>query len=117
LARGLIWNWSDEALKQHLKNYEQGGKKIDKYIKKASPRISIEGNANINHFDLVAHVHTQYPKYQETINELLSFNNQQLVLEMYNREFAKFFIHERNQLVKLIVNTRFNNLRKLTTIL
>lgn len=116
-ARGLIWNWSDEALKRHLKNYEQDGKKIDKYIKKASPRISIEGNANTNHFDLVAHIYTQYPKYQETINELLSFNNQQLVLKMYSREFAKLFIRERNQLVKLIINTRFNNLRKLTTIL
>lgn len=115
-ARGLMWNWSDKALKKHLKNYEQGGKKIDKYINKASPRISIEGNANINHFDLVAHIYTQHTKYQETINELLSFNNQQSVLKMYNETFAKFFINERNQLVKLIINTRFNNLRKLTTI-
>lgn len=112
-----MWNWSDEALKRHLKNYEQGGKKIDKYIKNASPRISIEGNAKINHFDLVAHIYTQFTNYQETINELLSFNNERLVLKMYSKEFAKFFIHERNQLIKLIISTRFNNLRKVTTIL
>jgi hypothetical protein len=109
-ARGFMWNWSDEALIKHYENLKQGGKTIDKYIRLASPRISIEGNAKINHFELVAYIYTKFPKYQETINELISFKKEQVVLEMYSEEFTKFFINERNQLVKLIISTRFNNL-------
>lgn len=114
-ARGLMWNWSDKDLVRHYKQHFKGGKKIEKYIKLACPRISIEGNSNINHFDLVAYLWTDFVEYRETIKDLISFEKEEIVIATYNREFARFFISERNQLVNLVLRTRFNKLRELTT--
>lgn len=113
-ARGLMWNWSDKDLIHHLNHHFKGGKKVEKYIHLASPRISVKGNPKINHFDLVEYIWLHFPKYQETINELISLSKEKLVLKMYNKEFSKYFINERNQLVNLVVKTRFTTLRQIT---
>lgn len=113
-ARGFMWNWSDIDLIRHYKNRFKGGKKIEKYIERASPRISIEGNPKINHFELVRYLWCNFPEYQETIRRLLSFNMEQSIFRMYSSEFARYFIYERNQLVKLVIKIRFDKLRALT---
>ena len=110
-----MWNWSDKDLIHHYNQHFKGGKKIEKYIRLASPRISVEGNSNINHFDLVAYIWNDFVKYRETIGELISFEKENIVITTYNREFSRFFINERNQLVNLVIKTRFNKLRELTT--
>lgn len=113
-ARGLMWNWSDLDLIHHYDHHFKGGKKIEKYIRLTSPRISIEGNPKINHFDLVAYLWQNFPEYQETIRELISLNMEECVIKMYANEFSRYFINERNQLVNLVLRTRFNKLRALT---
>lgn len=112
-ARGLLWNWSDERVIKAYKNMFLKGKKIYHYIQKASPRISIEGNSNINHFDLVKHIYQTYPEYQETISSLLTLDKQESVKVMIQKEFSQFFIKERNFLVNYIIDNRFNTLRNL----
>ncbi len=112
-ARGLMWNWSDKDLKKHYENHFKGGNKIKKYIELASPRISIEGNAEINHFQLIAHLWQNHPEYKNTIKELISFNKEKLVLKMYHNEFNPFFIRERNLLINYVITSRFNILRKM----
>lgn len=114
-ARGLMWNWSDNDLVRHFNQRKKGGKKIENYIELASPRISIETNSNINHFGLVAYIWKHFSQYQETIAELITLDKQKEVINTYNKEFARFFINERNQMVNLVINTRFSKLRELTT--
>lgn len=113
-ARGLMWNWSDKDLVRHYNQHFKGGKKIDKYIRTAAPRISVEGNPNINHFELVAYLWANFMEYREIIRELISLKKENMVIATYNREFSSFFINERNQLVNLVIRTRFNKLRELT---
>ncbi len=64
-ARGLLWNYSDENIKNLLKTHSQGAKKIEKYITDASPRISIESNTQANHFELIDFIKRYDNEYKE----------------------------------------------------
>ncbi len=113
-ARGLFWNWSDDQVSKQLKNLKSGGKKIENYIIKGCPRISIEENSDINHFDLIEYIWNIYDEYSGTIFDLVSLKNQESVIDLYNTEFKHYFIEERNILVLYIIKERFSRLRKIT---
>lgn len=113
-ARGLAWNWSDQNLINNYNNHFLGGKKVTRYIQNACPRISIEENSEINHFDLVGHLYKSYPEYRETIENLITLKQQASVLRLYSENFRHYFINERNSLVNLILNARFSGLREIT---
>ncbi len=110
-ARGLLWNLSDENIKNHLQTHKQGGKKVLKYIEEASPRISIDDNKQANHFQLLDFVKRYNQDYKEIVNELASEENEAKVLEMLKNEFYPFFILERCELITLILKNRFKTIR------
>jgi hypothetical protein len=112
-ARGLLWNYSDENIKNLLKTHSQGAKKIEKYINDASPRISIESNTQANHFELIDFIKRYDNEYKEIINEMASINNEKKVLAMLNKEFKSFFIPERFEAIRLILTTRFKKIRNI----
>lgn len=113
-ARGLLWNWNDDRVVKQLKILESGGKQVSRYIANACPRISVEGKPDINHFELVSFIWSNYPQHRGTIQDLITFENEKNVLDLYNKEFKQYFIDERNQLVSYILRERFNILRKIT---
>src|SRR5690606_34842765 len=51
-ARGLFWNEHVSTIGNYLDN----SSKLNKYVHKSCPRISISSNPKANHFDLVAHI-------------------------------------------------------------
>jgi len=114
-ARGLLWNWNDDRVRAQLINLHSGGRKVENYILNASPRISIEGDSEINHFDLIAYLWSNYPEYRGTITDIITLNNQNKVINLYKSEFNSYFIEERNYLVEYILTERFIRLRKITT--
>jgi len=107
-ARGLLWNYSDENIK---KIYKQGGKKIVTYVDEACPRISIEGNTQANHFQLIDFIKRYNKDYEEIINDLASIENEERVLRMLKKEFYTLFIPERSELITQILKTRFKKIR------
>lgn len=109
-ARGLYWNHSDENIKQILK---QGAKKVVNYIAEASPRISIEGNTQANHFQLIDFIKRYNNEYCEIVNTLASVENEERVLNMLAGEFYPLFIPERCELITLILRTRFKKIREI----
>lgn len=110
-ARGLLWNYSDENLKQLIELHKKGGKRIVRYIQEACPRISIESNTQANHFELMDFIKRYDNKYRQIINDLACIENEEKVLEMLNKEFYPFFISERCELITLILKTRFKKIR------
>lgn len=110
-ARGLLWNWSDNSIKKQLLELKSGSKKVEKYIKNASPRISIEGNSEINHFDLISYIWNKYPDFKGTISNILALKNLHKIQLLYQSEFKHYFIPERNELACFILNARFSKLR------
>ncbi len=46
-ARGLFWNWDDEQVIRSLKDYHVRGRKVQNYLEKAFPRVSLEDNPEL----------------------------------------------------------------------
>ncbi len=89
-ARGLYWNESDESIQNILRIYKQGGKKIEKYIENACPRISIESNTQANHFELIDFIKRYDIEYKDVIDNLTSVDNEKKVLKVLQKELFPF---------------------------
>lgn len=110
-ARGLLWNLDDENIKHYLNVHKQGGKKVVNYIEEACPRISIEGNTQANHFQLIEFIKLYNNEYEGIVNHLASVSNEERVIGMLKEEFFNLFIPERCELITLILRTRFKRIR------
>jgi len=110
-ARGLLWNLSDENIRNFIRVHKQNGKKVVNYIEEASPRISIESNTKANHFQLIDFIKRYNNEYKEIVNELASVENEEKVLKMLNDEFFTLFIQERSELITIILKNRFKRIR------
>ena len=112
-ARALLWNFSDENLVKIYKAHLESGTKIDQYIRGACPRISIEGNKDANHFDLVNYIKKDNKKYKQIVEQICSKENEEKVYKMIEKEFFPYFIPERSKLVVEILKNRFKIIREL----
>jgi hypothetical protein len=112
-ARGLLWNISDEKILHWLQMQKSSGKHIARYIDDACPRISVEGNKEVDHFGLMAFLKDRNKGFKETINELSSLENEDNVQNMLKREFFPFFIKERCELTSYIIQERFKKVREI----
>ena len=109
-ARGLYWNSPDKEIPNIWSHRDTKGMR---YIHSASPRISLESNTACNHFELLEYLVSTNETYRSTIQGLTNEISEQYVLDMYNSEFSRFFIPERNSLVKWTLQMRFSIIRKL----
>lgn len=112
-ARGLLWNVSDETIIKWKKLQKSGGNRIEKYILDACPRISIEGDKEINHFGLISFLKKLNKGYKETIESLASLDKEEQILLMMKKEFYPFFIKERCELTTFIIRERFKRVREI----
>lgn len=112
-ARGLLWNSSDDWIVKNFRAMSQNGKKIERYIKEACPRISIEEDSGIDHFGLISYLKNYNVDYSVIITEMSSLDNEDRILEMLKIEFFPFFITERCKLIEYIVRERFKRIRGL----
>ena len=111
-ARGLLWNESDESLVNTQQTLRTGGKKIEKYLINAMPRISIEGDSKINHFGLVEFLKSHNNEYRLLIDEISSEENEKKVVSMLKTDFFRYFSNERKELILLILISRFKKVRE-----
>ena len=112
-ARGLFWNLSDSNIKHYLKTHNNGGKKVLRYIENARPRISIEDDKNVNHFQLIKNLKVQNSTFSAIIENLSSVDNENKVIGMYVKEYRQFFTEERNQLILYLIKERFSRIREI----
>lgn len=110
-ARGLMWNESESNIVKHHANNKLEGKKIVNYIEQAKPRVSIEEDADVNHFKLVSFIKSLKKEYSDVVIELVSKSNEQRVLRMLEKEIFQYFSLERKELVTQILVERFKTLR------
>jgi hypothetical protein len=106
-SRGLLWNLSDEKILTNYQNQKNRSNFVGKYIKNAYPRISIEGDAAIDHFGLLTFLKDTRPHFKSTIEEMTEADCEQRALALVENEFGKFFIPERMELTIQILKERF----------
>lgn len=113
-ARGLFWNWDTEKIVNtyNLFRKEAGNcKKIINYINGAKPRVSIEGDSEINHFDFVAFLKKN--GYASIIDDIVSLKKEEEVNKMLRNEFFPFFSYERQNLTLEVLKIRFKRIREI----
>ncbi|QPH40511.1 HipA domain-containing protein [Pedobacter endophyticus] len=110
-ARGFLWNRRDDFMVNNLRAMNSGGKKIEHYIENACPRISIDGNSEINHFGLISYLKNYKDEFRVIIADMASVDNEKKVIEMLRKNFFGFFISERCELIEYIVQQRFKKVR------
>lgn len=110
-ARGLLWNESESNIVKHYRHNWQGGKKLINYIDEAKPRISIEKDADVNHFGLISFVKGLDKRYETIVIDLISEQKEQLVLKMLRSNIFHHFSKERCELTVQILRSRFEKLR------
>jgi hypothetical protein len=112
-ARGLLWNNSDHWIIDNYNALSYEGRKVDRYIEDACPRISIDGNSAINHFGLIEYLKNYNGEYNVLVKEMSSSENEEKILEMLKKEFFLFFIPERCKLIEYIIKERFKRIREI----
>lgn len=112
-ARGLLWNLSEESIVKYRDGQKSNGRQFVRYIENAYPRISIEGNHDINHFDLVGYLKKiDNNKYRDTVEELCTQEREQTVYNMLKQEFFPMFSEVRSEMVLKIIQERFKKVRE-----
>jgi len=111
-ARALLWNESEQNIVKHYNGNRENGKKIVNYVGGAKPRISIEGDADVNHFELVTFIGGMKPEYRSIVANLVSESNERRILKMLDLESFRHFSFESRELICYILKERFRMLRK-----
>jgi len=107
-SRGLLWNFSDENVRKFAIN----GRKIVTYVEDACPRISIEGDVEINHFRLMEFLRSYSPHFSSIIDSLSSDSVLERIMKMLHYDIFPFFVSERSRMVALILKSRFEKIRR-----
>lgn len=112
-SRGLLWNLNEETILKYRDGAKSNGKQFVRYIDNACPRISIEGNDEINHFDLISHLKSiENNKYRETIQNLCVRQQEDSVVDMIKKEFIPLFSEIRSEMVLKVIQERFRKVRE-----
>ena len=109
-ARGLLWNYSDDNI---IKINKSKGQRIEKYIKEACPRVSIETNTSANHFELIDFLKRYNKDYDKSVINLSNVDKEDQIIKMLTKEFYPLFIRERCELITLILRSRFKTIRSI----
>lgn len=113
-SRGLLWNISDQKCVKWSEMLAENPnfRQFDHYVVNAAPRISIETDKSVNHFQLMEYLCSCNKEYATIVKSLSSEANQQKVVDLYQSDFAVFYIKERNQLVTKLIKERFERVRE-----
>jgi hypothetical protein len=111
-SRGLLWNHTDDKI---VKDFINESHKFKNYLESACPRVSIEADKGINHFQLVSFIFNNFALHKETITDLITIENEKKVLKMIDSEFRIYFVPDRLTITKLILKKRFEKLREITS--
>ena len=59
-ARGLFWNLDDSQLDPYTESIDR----LNAYVLRSRPQIGLDDHKSPNHFDLIAHIYSEYPGYR-----------------------------------------------------
>lgn len=113
-SRGLLWNTTEKNVFKMFIQSKTDKNIIKSYISKSKPRFSFDDNPKSNHFELIEYLINYNKAYKNTIQEMISEEKENIVLEKMEQQLQSFFSKERFSLMKSIIRLRFNELRKCT---
>jgi hypothetical protein len=113
-ARGLYWNKDEKfILSLHNDSDKQQNKRIEIYVNKSVPKISIPNNERCNHFQLIEYLKKNKYIKEEHIKRWTNNVSLERTLSILNKDFVKHFTPERRLITNKILNLRFQKLKSI----
>ena len=111
-ARGLLWNFDEDNIKKHLLNYDNNsGTLIDKYLNNSCPRISIETDKSINHFELIKFLWSYNKDFREIIDTMINDTTEEKIINFLEKEIFMYFTENRKRIIKIVIKERLQKLK------
>lgn len=111
-ARALLWNITDNNVKELYKQHLTDHKCLDGIINQSKPSISIENNEQANHFELIEWLYNYNAGYKRIIIESITLVKEKSVINCIEQH-SYLIVKERSILLKKIINLRFQKLRSI----
>jgi len=107
-ARGLFWN-NDEnfILSLHRLPVKEQNKRLEKYVNNSVPKISIPGNVQCNHFELVHFLKRKYYIKDNHIEKWTNNASLDKTITVLNKDFMRLFTPERRVFIEKVLKLRF----------
>ena len=113
-ARALYWNKDENfILSLHNDSIIQQNKRIEIYVNKSVPKISIPHNEKCNHFQLIEYLKKNKYIKEIHINRWTDNLSLERTLNILNKDFVKHFTPERRLITNKILNLRFQKLKSI----
>jgi hypothetical protein len=113
-ARGLYWNKDEKfILSLHNDSDIQQNKRIEIYVNKSVPKISIPGNVKCNHFQLIEYLKKNKYIKEKHIKRWTDNVSLERTLSILNKDFVKLFTPKRRLITNKILNLRFQTLKSI----
>lgn len=113
-ARGLLWNRSDEQLRE-IGDGKQRGEFLQEYAEASKPLIGIPGRSGANHFDLVEYLLFGQPGRrlaQGALTVLRAFDPD-ICTKMLHREFGRILSRQRLEFIDGLMRARHERINGL----
>jgi len=112
-ARGLLWNTEDEKVVSLQQDKNQWRAFKAKYLNNSKPKIGWDGSDDLNHFELLERIVQQHLSKQD-LKKFLTQENLQTAQNVIDSEFGNLFSPGRKELIKELLQERFNTLIAIT---
>ncbi len=112
-ARGLFWNDSEQKIVERVSKKQNLTVYLHKYIVNSYPKTGWEGESNLNHIELIKRIHSYKLDYAEIINDLLTEEKEQRVIDTLKNNFSVLLSVERLYIISECLKLRFQELRKI----
>ena len=110
-ARGLFWNDSEKKIVERVRQKDQLELYLKKYIKNSFPKTGWEDEKDLNHIELIKRIREYDENYSRIIDELLTKEKEQRILEMINSKFSGLVSVNRLFIIVECLKFRFEELR------
>lgn len=107
-ARGLLWNQEERKLVRFL----QDSNHLKHYLKKSLPKIGLENEQDVNHFDLFKKIYSK-EEYRQICIDVLSSDRLDNAIDLIDKEFSAYVSINRKKLIKNCLVSRFTKLNKI----
>ncbi len=113
-ARGLLWNTKEERISSVIDNNEIKTF-IKKYCNNSKPKIGIEGQKTINHFELIKHYKNYFKEDKFIVNLLLNETIRDVV-SMIKTKYSGLLSENRRRMIIEILLFRFDKIKEIIKI-
>ena len=112
-ARGLLWNTEEEKVVSLRQDKNQWRAFKAKYLNNSKPKIGWDGLDDLNHFELLERI-VQLHLSKQDLKKFLNQENLQTAQNVIDSEFGNLFSPGRKELIKELLQERFNTLIAIT---